>query len=178
MRRGPFLAFCFMSLTLSACATFSSFGSAFSDYRRYVEGRVKTERLFDHGRQLFSAKVLVADAALHAEQEKVTPGYSFRFDPAKDQVVLAVTSFGRRSPTAFDFQPRLNGQPPDRIEEITSTSVVERLYPYAHPFYRVFLVDFARRPGVSNSMPNPAGSSNFEILSPWGRLTMLLEFGR
>lgn len=169
MRRASYFALCLATIGLSACATVGSFGSGFSDYRSYVESRVQSERLFDHGKQLFSVKAILADAPLHAEQEKVAPGYGFRLDPAHVQVVVAVTSFGRRTPNAYDFQAKLNGKAPLSTEEVTSSSVVERLYPYAHPFYRVFLMDFDR--GATSTAPE------LEILSPWGRMTLKLESG-
>jgi hypothetical protein len=156
-------------LGVSSCATIGSFSSGFADYRAYLEPRVKTERLYDRGKQLFAAKALFADSGLHDEQEKAAPGFGFRLDPTRAQVVLAVSSFGRRSASSLDFQARLGGQAPVRVEEV-QPALVERLYPFAHPFYRVFLMDFDRA-------GSPGESRELEVRSPWGRLRFAWEEG-
>jgi len=154
-----FLPYCCAFALVSACATIGSFGSGAASYRSWVEGRVETRRLYDRGKQLFAAKLLAADDALKARQEEVAPGYGFERRAKQTQFVMGVTAFSRRELSPADLTWQLGGQAPVRVAEVRTAAVHERLYPYAYPFYRVFLVDFettARGP--------------FEIRSPYGRI--------
>ena len=157
----------FAALSLGSCASVRSLGSARGSYVSYVESHLKVERLYSHGKQLLAVKFLPVTTELKRRQEELAPGYSVQLKPQSRQILVAVSAFGRRTLSPLDLSFLLDGQVSQDMREVSPMSIVESLYPFAYPFYRVFLVNF------------PAGSAptgELEVRSPWGRVTGTVEF--
>lgn len=157
-------------ITLGSCSSLRIFTSATQKYKNLVNERTQVTRVYDRGRQVLSAKVLVANRALWDVQEALTPGHAFKLKPDFRQVLLSIGL-----PTASDFGPQdlkmsLGGRPQEWIQEINSQVALETLYFYSYPFYRVFLIDFP----ISKTSSN---IEKFEILTQRGPVAFELDFG-
>jgi hypothetical protein len=131
-------------LCLVSCSTLSAMDSPSEKYRSYLEDHLKVGENYDRGRRLVVIKALAVTSELKSEQEKVAPDFSVNMNEAKSQVVVAV---GLAHPGAFtktDLKFDLAGLKPELIKELTSSPEIQTLYPFAFPYYRVFLVEFPK----------------------------------
>jgi hypothetical protein len=160
----------FALLTLAQACSFvrSYVRSDYSDYKDFVYDHVVEARLFTDGEQRLAIKALAATQELHDAQEKVSPGFAFDYKADKSQVVVAVSAQNRVPLISDDLKFTLAGSPPLNVREFTGNFLVETLYPYAYPYYRVFLVDFVK---------SEAQTAVFQVLSSRGRLILSLKYG-
>lgn len=164
------LVFVGVLVGLGSCSSLKILTSTTQKYKNLVNERTQVTRVYDRGRQVLSAKVLVANRALWDVQEALTPGHSFKLKPEFRQVLLSIGL-----PTASDFGPQdlkmsLGGRPQEWIQEINSQIALETLYFYSYPFYRVFLIDFP----ISKTATT---IEKFEILTQRGPVAFDLDFG-
>ncbi len=159
----------FIGFGLSACSTVSILNSPSEKYRKYVRRQVQESKIFDRGRLILSIKALPANQSLYRAQEQVSPGFAFAYKENIRQVIVAVGL-----PNASDFAPQdlqmtLGGRASEWVHEIDSTMKEETHYAFAHPFHRVFLVDFAKPESRTEV-------ENFEVRSPRGAVRFELNF--
>jgi hypothetical protein len=157
----------FTLATLNSCAFLGSFDDEYSQYKDYVYDHVVEARLFTDGEQRLAVKALPATDDLKSRQEKVSPGFSFELKEDRQQVVVAVSPQNRIPFIADDLKFVLGGSTPLAVKEFSASFVIETLYPFAYPYYRVFLVDFPK---------SEARSSVFQVLSSRGRLLLSLKY--
>jgi hypothetical protein len=134
----------FFLLAFSACSVLETVRSPSSSYRSFVDRRVAVAKIFDRGRELVSAKALLADEALKSRQESLTPGFHFPFDASKDQVIVALDLSTWERFSQDDLRFYLEGISSDRVRELTNPTETEMHYPFAHPHYRIFCVNFPK----------------------------------
>ena len=129
-------------MTLSSCSYLGSYRTENARYGRLVDRLLREERLFVRGEQRLAMKVMPGSEQVHKLQNSVSPGFEFKYRPELHQVIAAVSSQNRVPFSADEIRFRLDGEPSTNVEELTSPFLVQTLYPYAHPYYRVFIVDF------------------------------------
>lgn len=161
------LFFFIFALSLGACAFTTSFDGQKRSYPEFVEAKVKEERLFVGGEQRLAMKVLVADKELHSRQSEVAPGFEFELQNGEDQLIVAVSSQNRIPFMRDELKFMLDKEAALRVEELTSNFTIQTLYPYAFPYYRVFVVDFK-----GNSTPE----RTFQLQTARGPLSVKLQF--
>jgi hypothetical protein len=165
--RGRFVALLSTSLLLSSCAYFNSYRSENAQYQSLVEKQLREERLFVRGEQRLSMKVMPGSKEMYDLQTTVSPGFEFKFDPSRDQVIVAVSSQNRVPFWRDEMHFRLDGDYALSVEELTSSFLIQTLYPYAFPYYRVFIVDFTKKANRERV---------FVIESSRGSLSVKLQF--
>ena len=160
------LVLIFFVMFCTSCATF--LGGATGQYRSYVESRVQTKRLFDDGKQTLMVKLLATDEELRIKQEELTPGFSFERKNDSRQFVMSIAFSSFESFLLDDFKITLNGQRPHDLSEIRGAQL-RKLYPFAYPHSRVFLINFEKLPNQSVpstsllKIRSPVGALNFEV---------------
>ena len=156
-------------LFLAACSS-NPLVSRTHDYKAFIDNLVLDEKVFDQGRVVLLVRGLVADAPLAQEQDKISPGHAVRIDsdPRTLQFVVGVSVSGRDLTVKEDLQFLVDGKIADEVQEITSATLVETLYPFAYPFHHVFSVRF--------SDLKESASRKLEIRAPTGRV--ILDFSK
>lgn len=156
-------------LILSQSCSFvrSYFHSGYSDYKDFIYDRVVEARLFTDGEQRLAIKALAGTQQLHDEQEKVSPGFAFAYKADRSQVIVAVSAQNRIPLIADDLKFVLGGSNALNVHEYTGNFLVETLYPFAYPYYRVFLLEFAK---------SEAQTAVFQVLSSRGRILVSLKY--
>ncbi len=154
-------------LTLNSCAFFSSFRDDYSDYKDFVYGSMVEARLFTEGEQKLAVKALPATIELRDWQEKVSPGFSFEYKADRQQVIVAVSPQNRIPFIAEDLKFVLGGSSPLLVKEFTASYLIETMYPFAYPYYRVFLIDFPS---------SESQGSVLQVLSSRGRVLLGLKY--
>jgi hypothetical protein len=164
-RRCVWGAFC--GFFLGACAFTDSYQTENAQYRSLVEQHLREERLFVRGEQRLSMKVMPGTHEMHTLQGTVSPGFEFKYRPESHQVIAAVSSQNRIPFSQDELKFRLDGDYPSSVEELTSSFLIQTLYPYAYPYYRVFIVDFTGK---------ELKERNFVLESSRGSLSVKLQF--
>ncbi len=154
-------------LLLGACAFTKSYKGGEARYEDIVSEKLIEKRLFVRGEQRLSMKVLVGTKELFDLQSGVSPGFEFPYKSSNDQVIVAVSSQNRIPFSSDELKFLLDGERALSVVELTSSFKIQTLYPYAYPFYRVFIVDF---------LGNSSDSRNFELQSSRGSLGVKLQF--
>jgi len=154
-------------LVFQNCALLKSIESPSSEYQAYLESRIAEAQLYDRGRGLVSVKALFADESLYQEQIRFTPGFSFPYDSASEQIIVAIdmTTWERFSTKDLEFV--LNEVSMLQIREIVNPVEIESHYPFAHPHYRVFVAKFP--PGVARE------KNRLQIRTLRGAIVLSLE---
>jgi len=112
-------------------------------------------------------KVIVGSEELHKLQGGVAPGFEFPYLKEKDQVIAAVSSQNRIPFSRDELKFTLDGVAAERVVELTSSFQIQTLYPYAYPYYRIFVIDF---------VGNNSETRDFELRSSRGALGVKLQF--
>ncbi|MEO5668466.1 MAG: hypothetical protein ABIR96_10435 [Bdellovibrionota bacterium] len=167
MRQLPRFFGLLVILSFASCAYIGSYRSENAKYRSLVEKQLREERLFVRGEQRLSMKVMPGTRELYNLQSTVSPGFEFKYDPNLQQVILAVSSQNRIPFSSDEVHFRLDGDYALNVEELTSSFLIQTLYPYAHPYYRVFILDFTKK---------DASERNFVLESSRGSLSVKLQF--
>jgi hypothetical protein len=128
--------------TLASCAYLGSYQSESAQYAALIENQLQENRLFVRGEQRLAIKALAGSQKMFDLQSQVAPGFEFRFKPALHQVIVGISSQNRIPFSSGELKFRLDDQPPVGVEELTSSFHIQTLYPFAYPYYRVFVVDF------------------------------------
>jgi hypothetical protein len=165
--RGCFVASLATLVLLSSCAYFNSYRSENAQYQSLVAKQLREERLFVRGEQRLSMKVMPGSKEMYDLQTTVSPGFEFKFDPSHDQVIVAVSSQNRVPFWRDEMHFRLDGDYALSVEELTSSFLIQTLYPYAFPYYRVFIVDFTQKANRDRE---------FVLESSRGSLSVKLQF--
>ncbi len=129
---------------LQFCSMIQSFHSSEGRYEEYVYSQLKEKKVFDRAKELISARVIEKDAALLAEQQKLSPSFSEeKLDSKLDHFVVAVSLEGERIFDSKWLKFRLGENSPVNVVEVDSPKIA-RFYPYARSFYRVYELQFDR----------------------------------
>jgi len=135
----------------SACSVLKSIESPSARYRNYLDDRVREAKIFDRGRSLVAIKAIYADDKLKQAQHDLTPGFVFPYDESVEQVLVAVdmTTWERFSKNDLKF--KLDDIGANKVRELTNPIETETHYPFAHPHFRIFIVNFDRHPVAASS---------------------------
>jgi len=154
-------------MAFGSCAYIGSYRTDNARYASLVDKQLREERLFVRGEQRLAIKVMPGSRDLYDLQTTVSPGFEFKYDPSLHQVIVAVSSQNRIPFSSDELHFRLDGDYALGVEELTSSFLIQTLYPYAYPYYRVFIVDFTG---------NETSERNFIIESSRGSLSVKLQF--
>jgi len=152
---------------MSACAYLGSYRSESAQYAALIENVLKEDRLFVRGEQRLSMKALSASQRMFDLQTQVSPGFEFRYRPEFHQVIVGISSQNRIPFSRDELKFRLDDEAPVGVEELTSSFQIQTLYPFAYPYYRVFVVDFIGNETVDREL---------RIQSSRGPLSVKLQF--
>lgn len=141
-------------------------------YTRYLDQHIKVDRVFDRGQETLIAKVLPVTDDLRREQGNVVPVEMVPFDEKRRKIVVALNVSGREPVNLMNWELRLGGRKSISYTEVIDSEIIERVYPFGYPFYRVYVVEFPV-PAVSGESSDV---ETFEILSPYGRLDVKADF--
>jgi hypothetical protein len=166
MLRG--LSFFVLLTALASCAYLGSYRTGGRAYDLFLERELRDERLFVNGEQRLSIKAIPGTEELRKLQVGVAPGFEFKLKPELKQVIVAVSSQNRIPFSRDELKFLLADRPSVGVEELTATFLIQTLYPFAHPYYRVFVVDFE---GFATD------EARFSVLSSRGDLHVKLRFG-
>ncbi len=175
MPTGFFKTSVFFSMTLLTACTTSHLYKARQDYYKLVESELKVQRLFEKGREVFTAKVLQASEELKKRQERYTPGFSItevsKMNTEKwRHFIVAISLPGEETFIQSDLKFSLKSKDgttyvATQVREISDRAQIRTLYNYAYPFMRVFNVSFKEDSG------SPVESGTLKILSPVGSVS-------
>jgi hypothetical protein len=141
--RFRFFSWALPLLVISACSSFDFIHSPSSEYRSFIEKRLKTDKIFDRGREVVSLHAMKGDQSLKTEQEKITPGFSIKLPPDNQEVIIAaidISSWGRFSQENVIFKK--NGIRASKIKEVLNPNIIASHYHFAYPQERVFEIYF------------------------------------
>lgn len=152
---------------LGSCAYLGSYRTENARYASLVDKQLREERLYVRGEQRLAMKVMSGSQEMYNLQSTVSPGFEFKYDPNLHQVIVAVSSQNRIPFGSDELHFRLDGDYALHVEELTSSFLIQTLYPYAYPYYRVFIVDFTRKDAIDR---------RFVLESSRGSLSVKLQF--
>jgi hypothetical protein len=152
---------------LASCSYLGSYRTENARYAHLVDKLLREERLFVRGEQRLSMKVMPGSEEMHKLQGTVSPGFEFKYKPERHQVIVAVSSKNRVPFSRDEIHFRLDGEKSVNVEELTSSFLIQTLYPYAFPYYRVFIVDFTGK---------AASERDFTLETSRGSLSVKLQF--
>jgi hypothetical protein len=151
----------------ASCAYLGSYRTGGRAYDAFLDKELRQERLFVNGEQRLSIKAIPGTEELRKLQAGVAPGYEFKYKPELKQVIVAVSSQNRIPFSSDELKFLLADRPSVGVEELTATFLIQTLYPFAYPYYRVFVVDFE---GFATD------EARFSVLSSRGDLHVKVRF--
>lgn len=132
----------FLLLILNGCAYLNSYQTESAQYENLIEKELKEDRLFVRGEQRLAIKVLSGSDKMFRLQTTVAPDFAFKHKPEFHQVIVAISSQNRIPFMKDELRFLLDEAQALSVEELTSNFQIQTLYPFAYPYYRVFVVDF------------------------------------
>ncbi len=167
-------------LVFSGCASdpYWPWNSQKSKYDRLVNSRVYEKKLFERGRVLVGAKILLLDSEIENRQMQLFPLLVENpNDPSvgSQKWVVAIETAGRDPVSLNQVRLQLGGQKPLRVKEIDNLTTMEALYAFAYPYLKVYEVEFSAFSGKSLQKPAEPSAENqaridFEITVPMGKV--------
>ena len=155
-----------LTVLVGACAFTDSFKGSEASYDSLIYKQLQERRLFVRGEQRLALKILVATKELHDLQRGVAPGFEFPLNKDKNQVIVAISSQNRIPFLSDELKFILDGTKAESVVELTSNFQIQTLYPYAYPYYRVFVIDFIKKSSTKG---------DFQVQSSRGALGVKLQ---
>jgi hypothetical protein len=141
-----------------------------SEYRDTLSDTVLESRIFDRGRELLSAKILPMTRQIRAQQNALSPVLALPATSGMKQVVMAINTTGNTPSDLTSWRIALSGRPLSRTSQISDREIIEAAYPFAYPFYRVFVLEF---PDGRDQAPE---KELLVVESPYGVFQQALSF--
>jgi hypothetical protein len=139
--------FLFFIITLTSCASLSTWPTPSSQLIQHYDQNLKTKRLLDEGREVLTVKAIRVTPQLVMLQKQRAPGFEVKLSEGEDVWILAATVRGREATDVSDLKVVKNGHTASgdlaTLIEIGNQDVLETLYPFAWPYHRVFVARFS-----------------------------------
>lgn len=140
-----------LCMTLLSCSTLNPLYSVSSDYKSHIQQNLVKKRVYDRGRMMVAADILPVTDELVAEQEKYVPGFAFKKENDKTQVIVGLSLSTAEVFSKSSIKFFLNNTQAVYVREEAQKPLLETLYYFAHPFNRVFFVDFPKTDGIEQA---------------------------